>query len=353
MLSNMKKIVLLAILVLPLFVSAQNKIKETQVPKSVLISMEKKYESYKVKTWYRSPGQYIAEFVYDGQHGRAYFTHAGDWQYSSFPTKPEECPTAMNRYFKDNYPGYRIKSIEYIEQMDGDVYYRMMIVKTGVGYADNELIFDPRGNLQKSTAPNPDAVKREYYTMNNPEDDGTSGQQKELKSHKGGKRPTPKEDVPVAVEANTSETIAKHFEKICPPSKVIEGPEWVNREPGQVVAYYINRQEVEMEEVYDVESETHIMTGKVLDKGHYTAAIVKFIAEKFRGENYKIERMIVYTYDSKWRVDGKKPKPYTYVVVSQKVRGLGNKLKYTRMEFDASGSFRGLLQQPLDKNDIQ
>ncbi len=350
----MKKIVLFILLVLPLFTVAQNKIKETQVPKSVLIALEKKYESYKVKTWYRSPGQYIAEFIYDGQHGRAYFTHTGDWQYSTFPTREEECPTAMNRYFKDNYPGYRIKSIDYVEQMDGDIYYRMIIVKTGVGYADNELIFDPRGNLQKSNAPNPDAVKREYYTLNNPDDeDLTAEQKKELKSHKGGKRPAPKEDVPEVLGANVTETITKHFEKLVPPSKIVEGPEWVNRDPGQVVAYYINRQNVESEEVYDVATETHIMSGKVLDKNHYTNAIVKFIAEKFKGEKYKIERMIVYTYDSKWREDGKKPKPYTYVVVSQKVKGLGNKLRYTRMEFDSSGAFRGLLQQPIDKNDIQ
>ena len=350
----MKKVVLLILLALPLLTVAQNKIKETQVPKSVLIALEKKYESYKVKTWYRSPGQYIAEFVYDGQHGRAYFTHTGDWQYSTFPTREEECPTAMNRYFKDNYPGYRIKSIEYVEQMDGDIYYRMIIVKTGVGYTDNELIFDPRGNLQKSNAPNPDAVKREYYTLNNPDSEElTAEQKKELKSHKGGKRPAPQEDLPEALEANVTEGITKNFEKLVPKSKIVEGPEWVNREPGQVVAYYINRQNVESEEVYDVATEMHVMSGKVLDKKHYTNAIVKFLNEKFKGEKYKIERMIVYTYDTKWREDGKKPKPYTYVVVSQKVKGLGNKLKYTRMEFDASGSFRGLVQQPLDKNDIQ
>ena len=350
----MKKTILLMLLALPLLSVAQNKIKETQVPKSVLIALDKKYDSYKVKTWYRSPGQYIAEFVYDGQNGRAYFTHTGDWQYSSFPTQESECPTAMNRYFTDNYPGYRIKSIDYVEQMDGDVYYRMIIVKTGVGYADNELIFDPRGNLQKSNAPNPDAVKREFYTLNNPdESDLTADQKKELKSHKGGKRPAPKEDRPAEQEVTPTEDIQKHFEKLVPPSKIVEGPEWVNREPDQLVAYYINRQGVEMEEVYDLVSGTHMMSGKVLDKNHYTNVIVKFLAEKFKGEKYKIERMIVYTYDSKWRVDGKKPKPYTYVVVSQKVKGLGNKLKYTRMEFDSAGALQGLLQQPLDKNDIQ
>lgn len=332
---------------------AQTKIKETQVPKSVLNALDRKYDSYKVKTWYRSPGQYVAEFVYDGQHGRAFFTHNGDWQYSSFPTKQEDCPTAMNRYFIDNYPGYRIRSIDYVEQMDGDVYYRMMIVKTGVGYDDNELIFDPRGRLQKSNAPDPDAVKREFYTLNNPDDDVDDEHLRNLKSNKGGKRPAPVEDVPEVISIDTTPTITAHFAKICPPSKVVEGPEWVNRVPNLVVAYYINRQGVEMEEVYDAATDAHIMSGKVLDKNHYTAAIVKYLEQKYKGESYKIERMIIYTYDSKWRVDGKKPKPYTYVVISQKVRGLGNKLKYTRMEFDSGGNFTGLLSQPLDKNDIQ
>ena len=243
----MKKFVLFLILAVPLITMAQTKIKETQVPKSVLIALDKKYDSYKVKTWYRSPGQYIAEFVYDGQNGRAYFTHNGDWQYSSFPTRQEDCPTAMNQYFIDNYPGYRIRSIDYVEQMDGDIYYRMMIVKTGVGYDDNELIFDPRGRLQKSNAPDPDAVKREFYTLNNPDDDVADEHLRNLKSNKGGKRPAPVEDVPEMLNVDTTSTITSHFVKICPPSKVVEGPEWVNRVPAQVVAYYINRQGVEME----------------------------------------------------------------------------------------------------------
>lgn len=351
----MKKIILFLLLVAPLLTMAQTKIKETQVPKSVLISLEKKYESYKVKTWYRSPGQYIAEFIYDGQPGRAYFTHNGDWQYSSFPTPQEQCPTEMNRYFTNSYPGYRIKSIDYVEQMDGDVYYRMVICKTGVGFEDNELIFDPRGRLQKSNAPNPDAVKREFYTLNNPDEEELSNKQlKELKSHKGGKRPMPVEDTPEPSKIDTSSTIVAHFNKLCPPSKVVEGPEWVQRGREQVVAYYINRQEVEMEEVYDVASQMHVCTGKVLSKDRFTNVIVKYLDQKYKGEKYKIERMIVYTYDSKWRgADGKKPKPYTYVVVSQKVAGLGNQLRFTRMEFDASGSFTNLLAQPLDKNDIQ
>ena len=68
----MKKIVLLLLLVMPLMTMAQTKIKETQVPKSVLNALDRKYDSYKVKTWYRSPGQYVAELrglwkIYNGE----------------------------------------------------------------------------------------------------------------------------------------------------------------------------------------------------------------------------------------------------------------------------------------------
>lgn len=45
------------------------------------------------------------------------------------------------------------------------------------------------------------------------------------------------------------------------------------------------------------------------------------------------------------------PKPYTYVVISQKVRGVGK--KFTRMEFNSSGQFTGLIAQPLDEKDVQ
>ena len=51
----MKKIVLLALMVLPLLAGAQTKIKETAVPRSVLLALEKTYDSYKVRTWYQAP----------------------------------------------------------------------------------------------------------------------------------------------------------------------------------------------------------------------------------------------------------------------------------------------------------
>lgn len=343
----MKRLLLIALMCFPFVVNAQTKVKETDVPQSVLLALEKTYESYKVKTWYQAPGQYIAEFIIDGQHGRGYFTSSGDWQYSSFPVKIEECPTLMNTYFVNNYPGFRIKSIDYIEEMSGDNYYRMIIVQKGVGYEDNELIFDTRGKLQKSNAPDPDVVKREFYTRNNPDSINAS-------VGKSAKRPDAFVDAPVEVQQGPSDAIVKDFNKRYPATRLRKGPEWVRRGDNEYVSYYTNNQKVDFEAVYDIETEKLVKTGKVLPEDRYTSAIMKYLNEKFKDEKYEVVKMVVYEYDSKYRdpQTGKKPKRYTYVVVRQKVKG-PSKYRYTRMEFDSTTKFIGLLSQPLDTNDIQ
>lgn len=353
----MKKILLVILMALPLLSAAQNKIKETDVPKSVLLTLEKTYESYKVKTWYQAPGQYIAEFVTDGQDGRCYFTNLGDWQYSAFPVSLSECPTLMNSYFVNNYPGYRIKSTDYVEEMSGDNYYRLIIVKKGVGSTDCELIFDTRGKLQKSTAPDPDAVKRDYYTHNNPDEEVATSTSKEeqdeasKKFRRKVKRANAAEDMPEVQRPQPSDAILANFNKRYPTTRLKDGPDWYERGSDAFVAYFTNNQKNEFECVYSSSSESLMKTGKVLAKERYPSAVKKYLDEKFYGEKYKIEKMVKYEYDSKYRAaDGKKPKPYTYVVVSQK--GDGGKV-YTRMEFDHTNNFKGLLAQPLDSRDVQ
>ncbi|MBQ9418711.1 MAG: hypothetical protein IJU19_09055 [Bacteroidales bacterium] len=350
----MRKIVLALLLMLPMIAGAQTKIKETAVPRSVLLALERTYESYKVRTWYQAPGQYVAELVIDGQNGRAYFTAGGDWQYSTFPVKEEECPTMMNTYFVNNYPGYRVKSIEYVEEMNGDNYYRMIIARKGIGEEDCEMLFDTRGKLMKSTAPNPEAVKRDYYSQNNPDADEKKVNEKTgTEKTKGKRRPAPKVDEPEEEPFVPSQKIAEMFEKAFGKRKKA-GPEWVLRNGEYAVAYFTNAQKVEMEAVYQIADDSHLMTGKTLAKERYNNSILKYIEEKFSGEKYKIEKMVVYEYDSKFRdpSDGKKPKPYTYVVVSQKVKGSKDR-KFTRLEFNSNGQFRNLLAQPLDERDVQ
>ena len=350
----MKKIVLIMLMVLPLMAGAQTKIKETAVPRSVLLALEKTYDSYKVRTWYQAPGQYIAEVVIDGQNGRAYFTAGGDWQYSTFPVKAEECPTLMNTYFVNNYPGYRIKSIDFIEEMNGDNYYRMIIVKKGIAEADCEMIFDTRGKLMKSNAPDPDAVKRDYYTRHSPDmTEEKVSEQSGTTTSRQRQRPAPVVDEPQVEIFTPSDAVVEAFKKQMG-KRITAGPEWVNRNDEYAVAYFSNAQKVKMEAVYKLDNNQPVMTGKVLAKDRYNSTILKYLAEKFAGEKYKIEKMVVYEFNSKYRdpVTGKKPKPYTYVVVSQKVKGT-KETKFIRMEFNSSGQFMDLLAQPLDSKDVQ
>ena len=354
----MKKIVLVALLLSPLAfhlssLMAQTKIKETAVPKSVLLALEKTYESYKVRTWYQAPGQYIAEVVIDGQNGRAYFTAGGDWQYSAFPVKMEECPTMMNTYFVNNYPGYRVKSIDYVEEMNGDSYYRMMIQKKGIAENDCEMIFDTRGKLMKSNAPDPDAVKRDYYTHNNPDaSDEQVSKKTGTESSRRRERPAPVVDEPQVEHFEPAEEIKDNFQKSFG-KRVTAGPEWVKRGNNYAVAYYSNAKKEKLEVVYDMRTNQPRMTGKLLRKDKYNKAILAYLAEKFNGEKYKIEKMVVYEYNSKFRgADGKKPKPFTYVVVSQKIKGVSEP-RFTRMEFDSRGVFTELVAQPLDERDVQ
>lgn len=336
----MKRLLVALLVALPLMASAQTKIKETAVPQSVLLALDKTYENYKVKTWYQTTGQYVADLVVDGQQGRAYFTATGDWQYSSFPVKTAECPTLMNTYFVNSYPGYRIRSTEYVEEMNGDNYYRMIIQKKGLAGSEYELLFDTRGKLQQSNAPDPDEVQRDYYTHNNP-DEGTVA-----------KRPRPEVDNPVVEQKGPTDAIVANFTKRYPPTRLSKGPVWVARGDDEIVAYYSNNQKAEFEAVYSLESQTLVKTGKVLSKERYTSAILKYLAQTFKDEKYKVEKMVVYEYDAKYRgADGKKPKPYTYVVVRQKQKG--GAMKYTRMEFDNTAKFMGLLAQPLDERDVQ
>lgn len=350
----MKKLVFALAMLLPLMVGAQTKIKETAVPRSVLLSLEKTYDSYKVKTWYQAPGQYIAEVIIDGQEGRSYFTAGGGWQYSSFPVKMEECPTMLTSYFTDNYPGYRVKTLDYVEEMSGDNYYRMIITKKGISDTDFELIFDTRGKLQKSNAPDPAAVKRDYYTHNNPDaTDEEITKATKTETSRTRNRPAPKADEPQVEAFAPCQAAVDNFEKAIGKKRCKAGPEWINRNDQYAVAYFTDKQKVEKEAVYDINDGKAIMTGKVLPKDRYSNGILKYLAEKFNGEKYKIEKMVVYEYNSKFRgADGKKPKPYTYVVISQKVKGT-RQVKFTRMEFDSKGNFLNLLAQPLDEKDVQ
>lgn len=347
----MKRIVFITLMSICVLATAQTKIKESEVPKAVLLALENTYTSYKVKSWFQNPGQYVAELVVDGQAGKSFFTDAGDWQYSSFPVTIAEMPTLVNTYFDNNYPGYRIKSSEYVEEMSGDNYYRLVIAMKGLGANDYELVFDTRGKLLKNNAPDPVVVKRDFNSRQNPEnseiiDERDSNGESAKKSKKRRNKDSEVE------QYNPSKAMVKDFEKRNPKTRVAKGPFWVSRDDGGV-AYFSNKAKAEFEAVYGGDDKL-IKTGTVMKKERFSRPILKYLAEKFKDEKYKVLKMVRYDFDSKYRDPdtGKRPKSYFYVVVSIKVKGQRD-LQYTRMTFDNNGNFTGLVAEPLDERDIQ
>ena len=347
----MKRIVFITLMSICVLATAQTKIKESEVPKAVLLALENTYTSYKVKSWFQNPGQYVAELVVDGQAGKSFFTDAGDWQYSSFPVTIAEMPTLVNTYFDNNYPGYRIKSSEYVEEMSGDNYYRLVIAMKGLGANDYELVFDTRGKLLKNNAPDPVVVKRDFNARQNPEnneiiDERDSNDESAKKSKKRRNKDSEVE------QYNPPKAMVKDFEKRNPKTRVAKGPFWVSRDDGGV-AYFSNKAKAEFEAVYGGDDKL-IKTGTVMKKERFSRPILKYLAEKFKDEKYKVLKMVRYDFDSKYRDPdtGKRPKSYFYVVVSIKVKGQRD-LQYTRMTFDNNGNFTGLVAEPLDERDIQ
>lgn len=159
-------------------------------------------------------------------------------------------------------------------------------------------------------------------------------------------------DSPDVERYTPSKAMVNDFEKRNPKTRVDKGPFWIARDEGGV-AYFSNKAKAEFEAVYGGDNKL-IKTGTVMKKERYSRPILKYLAEKFKEEKYKVEKMVRYDFDSKYRdpETGKRPKSYFYVVVSVKTKGQKN-LKYTRMTFDNNGNFTGLLAEPLDERDIQ
>ena len=122
-------------------------------------------------------------------------------------------PTLVNTYFDNNYPGYRIKSSEYVEEMSGDNYYRLIIAMKGLGANDYELVFDTRGKLLKNNAPDPVVVKRDFDARKNPEN-GEIIDERDNEGKTEGKKPrwskNKKDD---ANKYNPPKAMVQDFEK--------------------------------------------------------------------------------------------------------------------------------------------
>jgi hypothetical protein len=349
----MKRIIIATLLLtISLGLNAQ-KLRNSDIPQEVRLGLENTYSDYKLQGWYFETGQYVAEISIDDQIGRVFLTVTGNWQFTIFNVAEQELPTLVANYFLNNYPGYRIKKSEYIEDFSGDNYYRLIIAMKGLGQTEYEMIFDPRGKLTKTNAPDPDFVKKDYISRLNPEAieyrqrkmaeraemDGSGLEiriEDDVKSAGKKKSKDVEIDMPETLEtASTPKEVLDAFKKKFPR---IEVEEW--KQEGENFRAYCENRGVKMELLYKPDGML-MTTTKEMQEERYPRQIMKDLAERY--PNAKIEKFQKVEYDMKYRrtVTDRVLDAYFYLELTEKIKGKKDK-KYIKLTYDKSFRYQGL-----------
>ncbi|MBR1770379.1 MAG: PepSY-like domain-containing protein [Bacteroidales bacterium] len=348
----MKRFILnLLLLFIVLGLNAQQKLRKSEVPQEVRLGLENTYTDYKLEGWYFETGQYVANINIDNNTGRVFFTPTGNWQYTIFNIKQQELPTLVDNYFINNYPGYRIKQSQYVEDLSGDNYYRLIIAMKGVAQTEYEMIFDTRGKLTKTNAPDPDYVKKDYIARLNPE--AIEYRQKKMAEREGIQgegisvdyekeqadlKKSKKVDVSTPDAVSTPkipEEVTSAFKKKFPRGEVKTWKE----DGGNYRAVYDRRGQDA--EVLFKKDGTMISTTTNVEKARYPRLITKDLGLRY--PKAKIEKFQKVEYDSKYKrsVTDTKLDTYYYIELTEKIKGKSDK-KHIKVTYDKSFKFQGL-----------
>ncbi len=345
----MKRILLLIVLLFGFTSLYSQKLRNSDVPQEVRMGLENTYTDYKLMGWFFETGQYVAEINIDNQVGRVFLTASGNWQFTIFNIAEPELPTLVMNYFINNYPGYRIKKSEYVEDFGGDNYYRLIISMKGIAQTEYEMIFDPRGKMIKTNAPDPDFVKKDYIARLNPED--IERNQKKMAQRTA--MPGDAEKVPGSSdyykgkmvdiqapdpldEVRIPETVTKAFEKRYPR---IEVDTWKG-EDTCYRAYFKNRQGVDLETLFMPDGGI-VSVATEVNKDRYPRLISKDLDERYpRARVVQFQRI---EYDIKYRrmVTDRKLEQYFYIVLEERIKGRRDK-KTIKVTYDKSFKYQGL-----------
>jgi hypothetical protein len=343
--------VIILVLATSVSVNAQQKLRKSEVPQEVRMGLENTYTDYKLIDWYFENGQYVADINIDENVGKVYFTAVGNWQYTIFDVQEQELPTLVDNYFINNYPGYRIKKSQYVEDASGDNYYRLIIAMKGVGQTEYEMIFDPRGKLTKTNAPDPDFVKKDYIARLNPEAieyrqkkmaerEGIQGEGVSVDVEKEKAKEKNSKEVKIQTPDNlnttqTPEAVTKAFAKKFPR---VEVKKW-QQEGDNYRAYYVRRGSEA--EVLMKNDGTIMTTTTNVDKDRYPRLITKDLGIRY--PKAKIDKFQKIDYDTKYKksVTDQKLETYYYIELTEKIKGQKDK-KHIKLTYDKAYKYQGL-----------
>lgn len=348
----MKRLILtILVAVTALTANAQQKLRKSEVPQEVRLSLENTYTDYKLEGWYFETGQYVANIDIDNNMGKVFFTATGNWQYTIFNIKEQELPTLVDNYFINNYPGYRIKQSQYIEDASGDNYYRLIISMKGIAQTEYEMIFDPRGKLTKTNAPDPDYVKKDYIARLNPEAieyrqkkmaerEGIQGEGIEVDTEKSQAESKKSKKVDLsAPDAVTTpkipDEVTSAFKKKFPRSEV---KNW--KQEGEAYRATYDRRGDDAEILIQKDG-TIVSTTTNVEPARYPRLITKDLGIRY--PKAKISKFQKIDYDSKYKrsVTETKLDTYYYIELTEKIKGKSDK-KHIKLTYDKSYKYQGL-----------
>ncbi len=143
-------IITAAIIVFAMNLASAQKIKETEVPKSVLTSFQTYFKGAKANAWDKEKnGEFEAEFEMNKVEMSANFSSDGTLIETEEEIAISSLPKSVEEYINKNYLGSKIEEAAKITDASGKMTYEAEIKK---GKEEVELLFDSNGQFLKKVA---------------------------------------------------------------------------------------------------------------------------------------------------------------------------------------------------------
>lgn len=142
----MKKVMIVMAILVTGFAQAQ-KLKESEVPKAVKDSFDKRFDNAKGVEWSKeSETEFEAEFKNAGKEQSANFDQAGKWLVTETEIKKTDLPQAVQVAIAKEFAGYKIEEAEKVETANEGTQYEVAVEKDELNY---EVVFSSAGKVLK------------------------------------------------------------------------------------------------------------------------------------------------------------------------------------------------------------
>ena len=124
---------------------AQNAIKKSSVPPSVIEEFEYRFADAENIVWLKQGEAYYgARFQIKGQDAEAIYTPTGDWIQTELDIAYQEMPDSARSYCRSHYPDYQAKEVKKVSTRRHGILYEIQVLG---GMKQVGMTFDMHGRL--------------------------------------------------------------------------------------------------------------------------------------------------------------------------------------------------------------